>query len=58
MKAGLSWRWGLRFGMLYGLALMSKFNLAAIVITIELAVTWVAWRQKAVATVVRGQCPS
>lgn len=43
---GLSLRWGIIFGALYGLALMSKFNLAAILLTIELAVTWVAWRKK------------
>jgi hypothetical protein len=45
-ETGLSWRWGLIFGLLYGLALMSKFNLAAIIVTVELAVTWVAWRKK------------
>ncbi|MEJ2752830.1 MAG: phospholipid carrier-dependent glycosyltransferase, partial [Chloroflexota bacterium] len=45
-ERGLSWRWGLIFGLLYGLALMSKFNLAAIIVTIELAVTWAAWRKK------------
>ena len=43
---GLGWRWGVILGALYGLALLSKFNLAAIIITIELAVTWVAWRRK------------
>ncbi len=43
---GLSWRWGILFGVLYGLALLSKFNLAAIIISIELAITWVAWRKK------------
>lgn len=42
---GLRLRWGIILGVLYGLALMSKFNLAAIAITIELAVTWVAWRK-------------
>ena len=45
-EAGLNWRWGLILGALYGIALLSKFNLAAIIITIELAVTWVAWRKK------------
>lgn len=44
--AGLSWRWGAVFGLLFGLALLSKFNLAAIIITIEAAVTWVAWRKR------------
>lgn len=43
---GLRLRWGVILGVLYGLALMSKFNLAAIVVTIELAVSWIAWRRK------------
>ena len=43
-ERGLSWRWGVVLGALYGLALMSKFNLAAILVVIEAAVTWVAWR--------------
>jgi 4-amino-4-deoxy-L-arabinose transferase-like glycosyltransferase len=42
---GLNWRWGVAFGALYGLALMSKFNLAAIVAVIEVAMTWIAWRR-------------
>ncbi len=45
-ERGLSWRWGVGLGLLYGLALMSKFNLAAIIIVIEAAVTWVAWRKR------------
>lgn len=44
-ECGLSWRWGVWLGALYGLALMSKFNLAAILVVIEAAVTWVAWRR-------------
>ena len=44
-ERGLSWRWGVALGVLYGLALMSKFNLAAILVVIEAAVTWVAWRR-------------
>lgn len=44
-ECGLSWRWGVWLGALYGLALMSKFNLAAILVFIEAAVTWVAWRR-------------
>jgi hypothetical protein len=44
-ERGLSPRWGVWLGALYGLALMSKFNLAAIIIVIEAAVTWVAWRK-------------
>jgi 4-amino-4-deoxy-L-arabinose transferase-like glycosyltransferase len=43
---GLSWRWGLILGALYSLALMSKFNLAAIALPIGLTMTWVAWRKK------------
>lgn len=43
---GLSIRWGLIFGVLYGLALMSKANLAATILLIEAAVTWVAWRKR------------
>jgi hypothetical protein len=44
--AGLSWRWGLALGGLYGLALMSKFNLAAVLLIIEVTVTWVAWKRR------------
>ncbi len=43
---GLSRRWGIGLGILFGLALMSKFNLAAVALLIETAVTWVAWRKK------------
>ncbi len=42
---GLTLRWGLIFGILFGLALMSKFNLVAVIILIEGAITWVAWRR-------------
>jgi 4-amino-4-deoxy-L-arabinose transferase-like glycosyltransferase len=45
-EEGLRWQWGLVFGLLYGLALLSKFNLAAIIVSIELAISWVAWRKK------------
>jgi hypothetical protein len=45
-QEGLRLRWGVVLGLLYSLALMSKFNLAAIAVTIELAVTWVAWRKQ------------
>lgn len=45
-EKGLSWRWGLTLGALLGLALLSKFNLAAMALTIETAVTWAAWRKK------------
>jgi len=44
-ERGLTPRWGVWLGLLYGLALMSKFNLAAIIVVIEAAVTWVAWRK-------------
>ncbi|MAT96071.1 MAG: hypothetical protein CL608_02925 [Anaerolineaceae bacterium] len=43
---GLSRRWGIVLGALFGLALLSKFNLAAVALLIETAVTWVAWRKK------------
>lgn len=43
---GLSPRWGIVLGTLFGLALMSKFNLAAIALLVETAVCWVAWRKK------------
>ena len=45
-ECGLTWRWGVWLGVLYAVALMSKFNLAAILVVIEAAVTWVAWRRK------------
>lgn len=45
-KNGLSRKWGLVLGLLYGLALMSKFNLAAVGVLIGLSVTFVAWRHK------------
>ena len=44
-ERGLTPRWGVWLGLLYGLALMSKFNLAAIIVVIETAITWVAWRK-------------
>jgi hypothetical protein len=33
-------------GVLFGVALLSKFNLAPVALLIETAVTWVAWRKK------------
>ncbi|MCB8987521.1 MAG: phospholipid carrier-dependent glycosyltransferase [Ardenticatenaceae bacterium] len=45
-ERGLSLRWGLIMGALFSLALMSKFNLAAIAGLIGAAMTWVAWRKK------------
>lgn len=44
-ERGLTWRWGVVLGVLFGLALMSKFNLAAIIVVIQAAVIWVAWRK-------------
>ena len=41
---GLSLRWGAIMGALYGLALMSKFNMAAVVVLIAVVMTVVAWR--------------
>ncbi len=43
---GLRPRWGFVLGALYALALLSKFNLAAIGLTIAFSVTWVAWRRR------------
>lgn len=45
-KSGLSRRWGVTLGLLFGLALMSKFNLAAIAGLIEAVVTYIAWRRR------------
>jgi hypothetical protein len=42
---GLTPGWGAALGALFGLALMSKFNLAAIVVAIGATMTWVAWRR-------------
>jgi 4-amino-4-deoxy-L-arabinose transferase-like glycosyltransferase len=43
---GLSPRWGLLFGALYGLALLSKFNLAAVGLLVAASVTVVAWQRR------------
>lgn len=45
-EAGLSRRWGVVLGGLFGLALLSKFNLLAVGGVIATAVTWTAWRRK------------
>ena len=45
-EAGLTRRWGITLGLLFGVALLSKFNLAAVALLIETAVTWAAWRKK------------
>lgn len=42
---GLSRAWGVVLGGLYALALMSKFNLAAVGLLMATAVTYVAWRK-------------
>jgi hypothetical protein len=44
--ADLTWRWGLLFGLLYALALMSKFNLAAMGLVVATAVTYAAWQKQ------------
>jgi hypothetical protein len=41
----LNWRWGVLFGSLYALALLSKFNLAPIILLIVAAVSWAAWQK-------------
>jgi len=43
---GLSRRWGIIFGALYGLALMSKFNLAIIGLSVAMVVTYTAVKRK------------
>lgn len=43
---GLSRRWGIVFGLLYGIALLSKFNLIVLIVLVEIAITWVAWRKR------------
>ena len=43
--AGLRPVWGVVLGALYGLALMSKFNMAAVLLLMGVAMTWVAWRR-------------
>ena len=43
---GLSLRWGALMGALYGLALMSKFNMATFAVLIAAAMTTVAWRKR------------
>lgn len=40
----LSWRWGVIFGALYGLALMSKFNLAPVIALMAASAAWAAWQ--------------
>ncbi|WP_420628364.1 ArnT family glycosyltransferase [Candidatus Leptofilum sp.] len=45
-ETGLSRRWGIWLGVLFGVALLSKFNLAAVALLIETAVTYTAWRKK------------
>lgn len=45
-EMGLRARWGVMLGLAYGVALLSKFNLAAIALTMETAVTYTAWRHK------------
>ena len=44
--SGLNRKWGIIFGVAYGIALLSKFNLAATGLLIGMTVTWVAWQKK------------
>ncbi|MDT8305335.1 MAG: phospholipid carrier-dependent glycosyltransferase [Anaerolineae bacterium] len=44
--AGLAPRWGLIFGTLYGLALLSKFNLAVAALLVAASATAVAWQRR------------
>lgn len=44
--AGLAPRWGLICGALYGLALLSKFNLAAVALLIAASASAVAWQRR------------
>lgn len=53
----LSWRWGIVFGGLYGLALMSKFNLAPMIALMAGASAWVAWRSTGNESKRAGQAP-
>lgn len=43
---GLNWRWGAWLGAAFGVALLSKFSLAAAGALIALTITWVAWRRR------------
>lgn len=45
-EQGLRPRWGVIMGALYGLALMSKFNMAVVALLIAAAMTYVAWRRR------------
>lgn len=45
-EQGLRWRWGVGLGLAYVLALMSKFNLAPIILLIEVGMGVVAWRKR------------
>jgi len=39
----LGWRWAITLGFCLGIALLSKFNLAAMIVLVLLLVTWVVW---------------
>jgi hypothetical protein len=43
---GLSVRWGLILGAIYGFALLSKANLAVTIVLIEVTISWVALRKR------------
>lgn len=46
VPAGLQTKHGLILGLLFGCALMSKFNMAAVIALIELTLLWIAWHNK------------
>ena len=43
---GLSRRWGVLLGLAFGIALLSKLNLAASGLLLAITITWVAWRRR------------
>lgn len=45
-ERGLRPRWGVTMGSLYGLALMSKFNMAVVALLIAATMSYVAWRKR------------
>jgi 4-amino-4-deoxy-L-arabinose transferase-like glycosyltransferase len=45
-ESGLSRRWGVKLGVLFGLALLSKFNLTAVALLIAVAASLVAYQKK------------
>ncbi len=41
-QQGLSWQWGIKFGLVFGLAMLSKFNNAAVAAIVAIEFTFVA----------------